>query len=286
MRQRLQRILPTLLLPITFLPSLPASAPAPPAAAEGLLKRFAAEFVVLTPGTGKYPASFVMGSADGPASERPAHPVRFHGPFAMGKYEVTQELYQALMGGNPSRWKGPRNSVEMVSWPEANAFCRKATEALRQLQLLAAADAIRLPSEAEWEYACRGGTTTRYSFGDAADELTHYAWFTGNAKGNDPPVGAKRPNPWSMYDMHGYVWEWCADAWHPDYEGAPGDGSARSGAARADRVVRGGAWTATAPQCRSAAREHRAPDTRSADVGFRCVRAAETPARGKDNEGK
>jgi formylglycine-generating enzyme required for sulfatase activity len=258
------------------------SPPAPRPPADAVLKRFAAEFIRLTPGTGKYPASFLMGSAGpGPANERPAHSVTFRTSFAMARYEVTQELYEAVTGANPSRWKGPRNSVEKVSWHEANQFCAKVTDALRHHRLLDAGEVIRLPSEAEWEYACRAGTTTRYSFGDAAEMLTHYAWFTGNAKGNDPPVGAKRPNPWGLYDMHGYVWEWCADAWHPDYEHAPADGGARPGAETADRVLRGGAWTEPADHCRSAYRHHRPPETRSDAIGVRCVRAA---ASGKTGE--
>ena len=100
---------------------------------------------------------------------------------------------------------------------------------------------IRLPTEAEWEYACRAGTTTAYSFGDDVKQLGDYAWFKGNAKGNDPPVGKKKPNPWGLYDMHGYIWEWCADAWHPSYEGAPSNGSAWDAADAKERVIRGGA---------------------------------------------
>ncbi len=233
----------------------------------------------MTPGTGKFPSSFVLGSGEGsPANERPAHKVTFRASFAVARYEVTQELYEAVMGGNPSRWKGPRNSVEKVSWHQANAFCGKVTDAMRQRGLLGRRELIRLPSEAEWEYACRAGTTSRYSFGDAAEALTDYAWFTGNAKGNDPLVGAKRPNPWGLHDMHGYVWEWCSDAWHPDYKEAPADGSARSGAKTADRVLRGGAWTEPADRCRSAYRHHRPPETQSDAIGFRCVRAGESAA--------
>src|SRR5262245_37223123 len=137
-----------------------------------ILKRFVEEFVPLTPGEGKYPASFRMGSdGDLPDSEKPAHEVNLRRPFAMAKYEVTQELYEAVMGKNPSRWKGPRNSVEMVNWEEANDFCRMATAELRKRKLLAEDEQVRLPTEAEWEYACRAGTKTRYSFGDDANAL-------------------------------------------------------------------------------------------------------------------
>jgi formylglycine-generating enzyme required for sulfatase activity len=246
-----------------------------PADTDAILKRFADEFIPVTPGKGKFPASFVMGTEkDGPASERPAHKVTLRRPFALAKYEVTQELYQALTGKNPSRWKGPRNSVEKVSWDEAVAFCRKATQELRRLERLGKGEVIRLPSEAEWEYVCRAGTATAYSFGDDAGALTQYGWFTGNAKGNDPPVGAKKANPWGFFDMHGYVWEWCADAWHPNYEGAPADGSAWGAEGAKERVIRGGAWTERAERCRSAARGHAPAETRSDAIGFRCVRAA------------
>jgi formylglycine-generating enzyme required for sulfatase activity len=105
--------------------------------------------------------------------------------------------------------------------------------------------------------------------------LTHYGWFTGNAAGNDPPVGKKKANPWGFYYLHGYVWEWCADAWHPSYDGAPADGSAREMADAKERVIRGGSWRDKADACRSAFRGHRTPETRSDAVGFRCVRAQE-----------
>ncbi len=255
---------------------------APAARKEAILKRFVSEFVPLTPGKGKYPAAFDLGSkGDAPDAEKPAVRVTFRAPFAVARYEVTQELYEAVMGKNPSRWKGPRNSVEMVSWAEANEFCRKATAELRRLKLLGADEVIRLPSEAEWEYACRAGTTTRYSFGDAADDLKHHAWFKGNARGEDPPVGKKKPNAWGLYDMHGYVWEWCADAWHPNYNGAPTDGRAREKRGEKDRVVRGGSWKDGADECRSAFRHHLSAGARSDAVGFRCVRARDNSAQKK-----
>jgi formylglycine-generating enzyme required for sulfatase activity/outer membrane protein assembly factor BamB len=245
------------------------------AAADKILATFVDEFVPLTPGAGKFPASFQMGSAgDAPDAERPAFTVTFKAPFAVAKYEVTQELYEAVVGKNPSRWKGNRNSVEMVSWDEANAFCRKATAELRRRKLLKDDEVIRLPTEAEWEYACRAGSKTAYSFGDAADDLKDYAWFKGNAKGEDPPVGKKKPNAWGLYDMHGYVWEWCSDSWHKNYEGAPTDGTAWTGKDEKEHVLRGGSWADDADSIRSAFRAHRPADHRSDAVGFRCVRAA------------
>lgn len=252
--------------------SLEAQTGKPVPRQEEILKRFAAEFIDITPGKGKYPKSFQMGSTDGAQEEQPEHKVTLDYSFAICKYETTQELYEAIMGKNPSRWMGPRNSVEMITWDEANQFCKLATEELRKRKLIGATETIRLPSEAEWEYACRAGTTTSYSFGDTAKDLTDFCWFTGNAKGNDPPVGAKKANPWDLYDMHGYIWEWCADEWHPGYQGAPGDGSPWLGGESKDRVLRSGAWTETADRCRSASRHHEPVATRTAAIGFRCVR--------------
>jgi len=191
----------------------------PRAGRDKVLRRFADEFVTLTPGKGVFPASFTMGGEA--ANEKPAHEVKLGGPFALNRYEVTQELYEAVMVKNPSKWQGPRNSVEMVSWDEAHEFCRKASAELRTRKLLGDDEVIRLPTESEWEYACRAGSTTKYAFGDKDGELKDYAWFKGNSKGEDPPVGKKKPNAWGLFDMHGYVWEWTADAWHDNYKGAP-----------------------------------------------------------------
>ena len=254
---------------------LAADPPGPAATPDEVLKRFVEEFVRLTPGEGKYPASFTMGStADAPDAEKPAVTVTLRQSFAIARYEVTQELYQTIMGHNPSKWKGRRNSVEMVNWEEANEFCRKATAELRKRKLMGADEEIRLPSEAEWEYACRAGTKSAYSFGDKKADLGDYAWFTGNAKGNDPPVGKKKPNAWGLYDMHGYVWEWCADAWSPTLKGAATDGRPRLVKEERQRVLRGGSWADDAEHCRSAFRHHKELDFRSDAVGFRCVRAA------------
>lgn len=244
---------------------------------EAILKRFVAEFVPLTPGQGKFPASFIMGTDEGPATERPAHKVAFTQPLAIAKYEVTQELYHVVMGQNPSRWQGPRNSVEEVDWNDAQTFCQRVTRELRQRKLLDAAEEIRLPSEAEWEYACRAGTTSAYGFGDAEKDLTHYAWYQANSKGYDPPVGAKKANAWGLYDMHGYIWEWCADDWSASYSGTPTDGRPYirnpQTAARREKVLRGGSWADPADMCRCGYRRHQTAATKDDKIGFRCVRA-------------
>ncbi len=246
----------------------------PASGKDKILARFVDEMVTLTPGTGAFPASFAMGSAGAYPNEKPQFKVTLHSDFAIAKYEVTQELYEAIAGKNPSRWKGNRNAVEMVSWDEANEFCRKATEQLRERKLIKDTEVIRLPSEAEWEYACRAGTKTAYAFGDDPADLKDFAWYKGNSKGEDPPVGKKKPNAWGLYDMHGYVREWCADSWHQNYEGAPTDGSPWSSKDAKERVMRGGSWADEADNARSAFRDHKAPDHRSDTVGFRCVRAA------------
>ena len=251
--------------------ALPLAAADPKERKDDILKLFVSEFATIAPGMANFPASFKMGAEDGRDNEKPVRTVTLKRPFKIARYEVTQELYEAVMGANPSKWKGPRNSVEVVSWAEANDFCKKATAELRERKLIGADESVRLPTEAEWEYACRAGTTTRYSFGDKDGDLGEYAWWTGNAKGNDPPVGKKKANPWGLYDMHGYIWEWVQDAWHPNYEDAPTDGSARDAKDAKERVARGGAWTEKADACRSAYRGHYPADTRSDAIGFRCV---------------
>ena len=242
-----------------------------------LLTTFRAEFVLLTPGTGQYPAEFTMGRSDGgSASERPARRVRFEYHFSVAKYEVPQNLWESIMGSNPSRWKGPRNSCEMFSLDEAQQFCRKATELMRAMSLIEPNEVIRLPAEAEWEYAVRGGTTTVYSFGNDAHQLSEFAWFDGNAQGNDPEVGEKKTNGWGLYDVHGYLWEWCADRWHDDYQGAPTDGSAWiAGGANDRHVLRGGSWRDDASRLTSSYRQATRTSTRSDAIGLRCVLSAE-----------
>jgi formylglycine-generating enzyme required for sulfatase activity len=250
----------------------------------GLLETFVKEFVLITPGEGRFPATFRMGTAAGPYHEEPARDVTMTGPFSMAAYEVPQNLYETVMGHNPSRWKGPRNSAEMFSVADAEEFCRRTTEACHKQKLIGVDEEIRLPTEAEWEYCCRAGTTTAYSFGEAAVVVTDsgnkaslldaYSWHTGNAAGNDPPVGAKKPNPWGLYDMHGYLWELCSDDWHDTYSGAPATSvSWRTEKGGAACVIRGGSWKERHECHRSA---YRRPWTRtevSDAVGLRCVLA-------------
>jgi hypothetical protein len=170
------------------------------------------------------------------------------GSFSIGVYEVTQKQYEAVMGSNPSRCKGANNPVDNVSWYEAVAFCAK----LSSLRAEVAAGRIyRLPTEAEWEYACRAGTTTEYSFGDDERDLGKYEWFKDNSGDTTHAVGEKLPNGWGLYDMHGNVWEWCSDE----------EGS--------DRVFRGGSWSSSAGNCRSAYRFNYDPSYRVSFLGFR-----------------
>lgn len=249
-----------------------------------ILKTFREEFVPITPGTGPFPKSFEMGSADGNAAERPRHPVRFNHEFHMAKYEVPQNLYEAVIGKNPSTWGGPRNSVEMVSFREAEAFCAQATRQLREAKLIEPDEVVRLPSEAEWEYCCRAGTTTAYGFGEKAQAegdqgvkasvLDRFGWHTGNAAGNDPPVGALKPNAWGLYDMHGYLWEYVSDGWHSDYQNAPLDGGSWEPNRRElPRIIRGGSWRDPFGLLKSATRWSVPDHVRSDAIGFRCVLA-------------
>ncbi|MDG2221300.1 MAG: formylglycine-generating enzyme family protein, partial [Rubripirellula sp.] len=164
---------------------------------------------------------------------------------------------------------GSQNPVETVSWEDAVEFCRKLSELPKEK---AAGHVYRLPTEAEWEYACRAATTTKYSFGDDGSQLGEYAWLEGNADSKTHPVGEKNPNAWGLYDMHGNVFEWCQD-WYGDYSSDmvtdPTGASAGSG-----RVIRGGCWSLSAEDCRSAIRDRDLPSYRYFfDGGFRvaCV---------------
>jgi formylglycine-generating enzyme required for sulfatase activity len=227
---------------------------------------------------------FVMGSPDSDKDasddEKPQHTVRITRPFYLGTTEVTQGQYRAITGENPSNFKGSDDlPVENISWNEAIAFCNKLSEreGLKPFYQFGSGvpsggEGYRLPREAEWEYACRAGTATRFSFGDADASLGEYAWFNGNSGSKTHPVGQKRSNAWGLFDMHGNVWEWCGDGYAADYyKGSPtADPPGRFQAAA--RVIRGGSWDYYPRLCRTANRDGYAPGYRYLYLGFRLAR--------------
>jgi formylglycine-generating enzyme required for sulfatase activity len=203
------------------------------------------------------------GQAEWYIDEYPLHKVKISEPFYIGKYEVTQKQWKAVMGSNPSRWTGDNLPVEKVNWNNAQAFCRKA------------GGGLRLPSEAEWEYACRAGSKARWCFGDNEGTRGEYAWYWGNRDFKTHKVGKKKPNAWGLYDIHGNVWEWCEDVWHSNYNGAPSDGRAwTTGGDQSSRVCRGGSWVLVAGSSRSAFRCRIVPGDTYFFFGFRVVAAA------------
>ncbi|MCO5382153.1 MAG: formylglycine-generating enzyme family protein [Methanosarcina barkeri] len=212
---------------------------------------------------------FKMGSSDDEVgrydSEGPVHKITIKNPFNLGKYPVTQKQWVAIMGSNPSRFKGDDRPVENVSWNDVQEFLKKLNE-------LRGNDKYRLPSEAEWEYACRANTTTRFYFGDDELKLGKYAWYSGNSGGETHHVGKKEPNSWKLYDMHGNVWEWVQDSWRNNYNDAPSDGSAWRDENSSDRVLRGGGWSYFADSCRSANRRRSYSGSRGDALSFRLVR--------------
>ena len=220
------------------------------------------EFVLIQSG------EFDMGS---PANETgrfndegPIHRVTISEAFYLGKYPVTQKQWHEVMGDHPSSFKGDDLPVENVSWDSAKEFIKKLNKKENTQK-------YRLPSEAEWEYAARAGTTTRYSFGDDDSKLGQYAWYDENSGKKTHPVGNKEANPWGLYDVHGNVWEWVQDEWHNTYNGAPSDGSAWEDGVSARRVYRGGSWFGYARYCRPALRFSYAPGDRYHALGFRLL---------------
>lgn len=219
------------------------------------------EFILIQSG------EFMMGSPEGEVGrydyEGPVHKVTIKNPFHLGKYPVTQKQWIAVMGNNPSYFKGDDLPVENVYWDDVQGFIKKLNE-------MEGTDKYRLPSEAEWEYACRAGTTTSFSFGDNDLKLEDYAWYYRNSD-RTYPVGQKQPNPWGLYDVHGNVWEWVQDRWHENYNGAPSDGSAWEVGNSSRCVMRGGGRRSDARYCRSANRNWSDPYLH-VDVGFRLLR--------------
>jgi formylglycine-generating enzyme required for sulfatase activity len=206
------------------------------------------------------PGSFLMGSTSGYADEKPVHRVTINNSFYVGKYEVTQAQWQSVMGSNPSKFKSCDNCpVEQVSWNDTQAF-------LRELNQMNDGYIYRLPTEAEWEYASRAGTTADY-----AGDFKRMAWFSENAGDRTHAVGQKQPNVWELADMLGNVWEWCEDWYHENYYGAPTSGVWSSGGEKKYRVLRGGSWSSSSNRLSSAFRDRDLPDYRDPSVGFRVV---------------
>ncbi len=214
------------------------------------------EFILIPAG------SFTRGSKEW--SDATPHQVTLSKPFYLGKYQITQAQWKVVMGNTPSIFRGDTRPVEQVSWKDCQEFIQKLNAKERT-------NKYRLPTEAEWEYACRAGTTTKFSFGDDESKLSQYGWFDNNSGGETHPVGQKKPSIWSLYDMHGNVWEWCQD-WHGAYPknavtdpSGPGSGS--------DRVDRGGGWGGTAGYCSASNRDRSPPGLRFYSLGFRLARS-------------
>jgi formylglycine-generating enzyme required for sulfatase activity len=234
--------------------------------------------------------SFAMGSDRGDSEEAPRHEVSVDA-FLMDRFEVTQEEYEKYVIGNPSKFKDPRHPVERVRWVEAALYCnaRSAAEKLEpcydeeSFACKFSASGYRLPTEAEWEYACRAGTDGDYSFGEAG-KLGEHAWFADNSGDRTHPVGTKRPNAWGLYDMHGNVGEWCQDIHDGKYYQASPAKNPCSLSGGGKRILRGGAYSSAAARCRSSSRSGEAPGSFAdacftrPDIGFRCVRRAEPAA--------
>jgi formylglycine-generating enzyme required for sulfatase activity len=220
---------------------------------------------------GSPPGEFGRGSNEGPVD------VTLSRGFWMGKFEVTQREWQRVMKTTLRQQKdkvligevvgeGPDHPIYFVSHEEAEEFCRRFTESEREAGRLPAGWEYRLPTEAEWEYACRAGTTTTYSFGSDASALKDFAWYVGNSGLTSHPIGQRRPNAWGLHDMLGNVGEWCADGYGEKLVGGP---DPRGSSQAPYRVIRGGCWAANSMGCRTAYRYRLTPVARLDDFGFR-----------------
>ncbi len=226
---------------------------------------------------------FTMGDPQGRPDEMP-HKVAVSA-CTMDRYLVSQELYEKVMGENPSKWRAKDNPVEQTQWTDAARFCNKCSELdgltpcydPETWECDFQADGYRLPTEAEWEHACRAGSRTRYFFGDDEAELPKYAWFKPRSGGRPRAVGKKRPNRWGLYDMHGNVWQWCNDYYSANYYDESTRDDPRGPTSGKQKVLRGGAWNSSAESCRAAYRFKEFPVFSDAcfgsdSYGFRRVR--------------
>lgn len=197
----------------------------------------------------------------GEGNER--HQVTISNDFLIGKYTVTQALWQAIMGNNPSHFKGADRPVEQVSWDDCQIFIQK-------LNSMAGKNIYRLPTEAEWEYSRRAGSTSAYCFGDDEGRLGKYAWYANNSGQETHPAGQKKPNSLGLYDMHGNVWKWCQD-WYGNYPSGPVM-DPKGPSSGSNCVLRGGSWFKVAAYARAAYRYRGNPGLRYNYLGFRLVR--------------
>jgi formylglycine-generating enzyme required for sulfatase activity len=258
----------------------PWAAAQPPASAISAVPFAARNEATNLPGMVWIPAGeFTLGSPSNEVGrnqdEGPQTTVVIPHGFWMGKCEVTQAEYQALMGTNPSNITDDlQRPVERVNWQETMEYCDRLTQRAQTAGRLPEGYYFRLPTEAEWEYACRAGTTTRFSFGDDKGyaRLADYAWFMANSDSMTHPVGVKQPNPWGLFDMHGNVWEWCLDRWESSLPGGRVTNNAVAGEGSL-RGARGGSWLYDGRACRSANRDDYSPSNRCSDLGFRVVLA-------------
>jgi formylglycine-generating enzyme required for sulfatase activity len=204
--------------------------------------------------------SFAMGSTKG---EVPPTKVAITKAFYISKYEVMQEQWEALMGENPSSHKDAKNPVETVSWGDCQNFLSKLQEKAKGMD-------VRLPTSAEWEYACRAGSKTEFCYGNEEIQVSQYGWWMGNSDNVAHPVGAKKANAWGLYDMHGNVWEWCFD-WDGEPDGFAAKNDPAGPPEGTARTRRGGSFENEAGACRSCSRIGLGPDDRASDVGLRVV---------------
>jgi formylglycine-generating enzyme required for sulfatase activity len=238
--------------------------------------RFWIEALRLVPiPSGKFKMGSPQRDRDRSDSEAPQHLVAIASSFELGAIQTTQGAWEALMGSHPSHFRGdPALPVEQVSWDDLcgpdGFFARlnDLTDGVRATGMM-----FRLPTEAEWEYACRAETTMTWSFGDDPALIVDHAWTLEDSLGKPHPVGQKQPNSWGLYDMHGNAWEWCQDVWHNNYKGAPMDGSAWTNGGEAScRVIRGGSWDDAAVGVRSASRDRNATSDRFNWLGLTTAR--------------
>ncbi|MBC8875908.1 MAG: formylglycine-generating enzyme family protein [Planctomycetes bacterium] len=207
---------------------------------------------------------FTMGDDEGADWAKPLHRVAITKPFYLGKHEVTQEQWEAVMGGNPSHFKGPKHPVDSVSWDDCKVFVTKLNS-----KFPVGGVTFILPTEAQWEYACRAGAATAFSFGDDADKLEEYAWWD-TPMITTHPVGQKKPNAWGLYDMHGNVAEWCSDWWARDYYRKSPAEDPKGPATGQLRVLRGAAWDfEDSAIFRCGCRRNDPPGRRFEFIGFR-----------------